>query len=121
MNQDQRHEAAGEIRLAMDAQSLSAAELARMAGVSKNTITGVLRGDASQPSTLRKLRDALGIRPRVVVAEEQGYDADVETFALAVKVWLADLPRLERPAAIAAMFTAVSTYRDRLGENHPNG
>jgi len=121
MNQDARQEAADEIRLAMEAQAVSAAELAKKANVSKNTITRVMQAEVVQPSTLRKLRDALGIRPRHEVAQEQGYDSDVETIALAVKVWLADLPRDQRPAAIAAMFHAVSEYRDRSGQNHPNG
>lgn len=112
MDQQQRMYEADALQAAMDRLSWSAATLAEKSGVSKNTITRALRGENTQPSTLRKLRDALDLKPHSVVYEEQGFDSDANTIGLAVKVWVQGLDPAERPAALAAMLSAIATYRD---------
>jgi transcriptional regulator with XRE-family HTH domain len=113
MDQEQRLQEAASLQAAMDRLGWSAATLAAESGVSKNTISRALRGENTQPGTLRKLRDTLGVKPQVVVREESGgYDADAEVIGLAFKVWISDMEPEERPAALAAIFEAIASYRN---------
>ncbi|MGZ4519090.1 MAG: helix-turn-helix domain-containing protein [Mycobacteriaceae bacterium] len=112
MDQQQRMYEADALQAAMDRQGWSATDLVRESGVTKNTVTRALKGEPTQPSTLRKLREALGIQPLSVTYEEQGFDSDANTIGLAVKVWVQGLPPDERPTALAAMLSAIAGYRD---------
>ena len=118
MDQNQRAAAADEVKAAMERQSLSAATVAAKAGVSKNTMTRLLRAENVQQGSLFKVRDALDIQPRTTTRE---FDADVETTALAVKTWLADLDSDHRPGAIADLIQCVVSGAVRRAQSHPNG
>lgn len=112
MDEQQRMYEAAALQAAMNKLGWSATDLIRESGVSKNTVTRALRGEPVQPSTLRKLREALGSQPHSVVHEEQEFDSDANTIGVAVKVWIADLEPSERPFALAAIFAAIRSYRD---------
>ena len=120
LEQQQRDREAAELRKAMQEQHYSAAALAKKAGVSKNTVGRALAGDPTRDGTIRKLHKALGILPKT--APEAGvFDVDLETVALAVKVYLASLDQGERPAAIAALIGCVAAAAVEHAQTHPNG
>lgn len=119
MDQQQRETAATELKAAMDRLGWSNATLAAESGVSKNTVGSVLNGNPAQPGTLRKLRETLGIQPRVT--EDVVFDADVETTALAVRTYLARLPREDRAEAIAGLIDCIVQSAVNRLATQPNG
>jgi transcriptional regulator with XRE-family HTH domain len=120
LEQQQRDREAAELRAAMQEQHYSAASLAKKAGVSKNTVGRALAGDPTRDGTIRKLHKALGILPKT--APEAGvFDVDVESAAMAVKVYLAGLDQVERPPAIAALIKCVAGAAVEHARTHPNG
>lgn len=107
MNADQRRAVAAEITRAREAQGLSAAQLAKRAGISENTMTKVVRGESVYPSTLQKLREALGLEPLAETAAAR-YPPDIELIRDAIGLWLLDMEPVDRPDVVRRILRAVA-------------
>lgn len=107
MNQQQRLEAAQEITEAREGQGMSAAALAKEAGISETTMTKITNGIPVRASSLRKVREVLGIAPLTQAQAEAGYPPDVQLVRDAIGMWLVGVPEGERAERVRDLFRAI--------------
>lgn len=106
---DQARKAEGDrIRTAREQHGWSQEELAERAGVSPNTVGSIELGNKrTQPGKLTAVREALGIAPLAVVAEEQGYPPDVRIVRDAIGMWLMKYDEDDRADYVARLMAAI--------------
>lgn len=122
MDERQRARQVDEIRQAMDDRNMSQAALARESGVDKDAIGRMLRGGNASATTLRKVRDHLGLRPESQsVGEPSDPEGNVDFAMRALRRWLLAAPPEYRVEYLSALFACIAEASIEIGRNHPNG
>lgn len=93
---------------------ISAAELARNAGVAEGTVAKMRRGETVSNRSAEKVRAALGAPP-VADAPPSAFPADVELVQKMVGMWLMGMPDEARAGAVYGL------VRFMGGDPAPNG
>lgn len=108
MDQQQRQQAAAEVRAAMKDRGWSQETLALRAGVSANTVLGLLHGKQTQEGKVRAILDALDLgEPAPPMLSLTDVPDDVAAFVKVVVRRMAALPESERDRLLARLYRHV--------------
>ena len=88
-------------------------EQAKAAGISETTMTKITNGIPVRASSMRKVREVLGIAPLTTAQAEAGYPPDVQLARDAIGMMLMDVPEEDRAEKVRDLFRAmVNMKRD---------
>lgn len=107
MEQKQREEFAAIVLEAMAKKSWTALRTAEEAGFTETTMTRITKGRPVSPTTILKVRKALGIQALADAQGDEGYSVDIELVRDLVGLKMRELPFPERAAFALGVFEAV--------------
>ena len=120
MDQKQREEFRDIVLEAMAKKSWTSARTAKEAGFTMSTMTRITKALEVSPTTILKVRQALGIEALADAQAHEGYSVDIELVRDTIGLIMRDLPEAERPEFVRDIFEAVAKRPKKAIDSPPN-
>lgn len=108
MDQQQREQAAAQIRAERERRGWPQSELARRAHVAPNTVSAIENAKNVQPGSLGKIMEALEIEPLSEAVARSESPQDVHLVLEVLRMWLLGMPAEDRPEAVYRLLRFLS-------------